>query len=255
MRNTKTILISFFVLTKILVAGFLVLMAGCTSPYLSKTEAGTAFNGARLVSVVDPAPTWGMTERMRKSRYCPPVAIADPIAMAVSCALWPLCVVMLEHAEKEGKQFAATTAITDPAQVVRKCLAERLGAQYTFAGNNQWAEPWETKLSKSKLAEFARAHSFDVALEVETIEWLGMNLKGKDSERCPLTCTVEARIVRGADKKLLAAARSQYTEKTTAAATHGQLLADNAALLKFRLKQAAEWCASDLENQLVRDKK
>ena len=54
--NFNGLSISGFRIILSLFAGLLVVAIGCASPHLGRSEATAAFNGARLVSVVDPTP-------------------------------------------------------------------------------------------------------------------------------------------------------------------------------------------------------
>ena len=153
-----------------------------------------------------------------------------------------------EHrAVSSGNRIVKDYSIDDPIVRVKERFLFTLEKEYNFENIRSIKEPY----SSAKLAELKMIFREGLVIDFKTTR-IGLNYYPSSWSHYHIDYQVRARLIRLEDSKILWQGVCRFVEKDPKTSpTMDELTADNGALLKTKLDEAADSCGKELVTQFL----
>lgn len=157
----------------------------------------------------------------------------------------------LREFEENGKKMIRDYSLEDPVLKVRDKFISSVGADLGLQEAGAFTEPLKDDSIEGLKRRFGKGMVFDF----KTTRWL-LNYYPADLSHYRMTYGGRARLVSLEDSRVLwqGACRFSTTKEMRASPTMEDLVADDGALLKTKLLEASDRCASELLRQFLGEK-
>jgi hypothetical protein len=185
---------------------------------------------------VQPVPlaTWSMKEQEGKTIGVAAMRAPDFLSGLPAGG----SIVHFVAAAKEGYDIVRAHHLTDPSLWIGGRLATAMAQQYGLVVR--------TPVAVSSPGESASHWDTDFTIEVETTKWgTSADMSGQQA------LFNVALILRNFHGRVMASGSCEYEPRPSDAHSHDELVAKNAAMLKFVLEKAAQSCANTLARQVL----
>ena len=180
----------------------------------------------------------------------PPLVAYTSTAVPIGSVFGPLVGGFVAHGieQAEGEKLKRQCSLEDPSLNIRDAVIKSLSTVgiENFRLVSELLESDELDALRSKFGD-------SLVMDFKTRGWqlFIVPLSQWTTRRYPVLYTVQARLIRLRDSKVIWLGYSSFREEDDAASTWDELVESGCALLKAKFGQAADTCAQQLTDQLL----
>jgi len=180
----------------------------------------------------------------------PPLVAYTSTAVPIGSVFGPLVGGFVAHGieQAEGEKLKKQCSLEDPSLNIRDAVIKSLSTVgiENFRLVSELLESDELDALRSKFGD-------SLVMDFKTRGWqlFIVPLSQWTTRRYPVLYTVQARLIRLRDSKVIWLGYSSFREEDDAASTWDELVESGCALLKAKFGQAADTCAQQLTDQLL----